>query len=231
MNCQDIDEIAAAYVLGAVPAETASEIEAHLNECPKHTQMIARLRAGAAILPLAVEEKEPPPSLKANLMTAIRSQTLTKPVIKESRRVYSRWRWTSLTPQPIIILLLVISIGLLSWDLVLRLTPEEGLESTFTRTLSGHGDASGRLLYIGYLETAILSVQGLNPLPLGQTYQVWVIDKDSPTSLGLLTISETGQGLTLLSGRISREQTIAITAEPAGGSPRPTTPPVLSSDR
>ena len=56
-------------------------------------------------------------------------------------------------------------------------------------------------------------------LPAGRVYQVWVLGPSGARSAGLL------QGQLLASGLRPADR-IGITVEPAGGTSRPTTPPV-----
>jgi anti-sigma-K factor RskA len=61
--------------------------------------------------------------------------------------------------------------------------------------------------------------ENLAPIPSNRDYQVWAIDENGPRSLGLLPRAPATPRL-LLPG-ISSADTIAISKEPAGGSPQP----------
>ena len=64
---------------------------------------------------------------------------------------------------------------------------------------------------------------GLPPLEADQTYQLWSMDNGTPISLGLLGADPT----VAVVGASGHPDQLAITAEPAGGSPGPTSNPVV----
>lgn len=66
--------------------------------------------------------------------------------------------------------------------------------------------------------------------PQGQGYQLWVFDADGdPHSRGMMTQTADGRYVGLMRD-LSGGQAIGITLEPEGGSPDPTTEPVLAED-
>jgi anti-sigma-K factor RskA len=72
--------------------------------------------------------------------------------------------------------------------------------------------------------SAVLVVAGLAPLQPGIVYQVWLIQGDTPTSAGLLTVDADGQGLLLLASEttIGSFDALGISIEPERGSRQPT---------
>ena len=73
---------------------------------------------------------------------------------------------------------------------------------------------------------AVLLTQGLAPAPAGSTYQVWYVSPGgAASSAGFVPTGPTSA--TLLSGDLSDAVAVGVTVEPAGGSPQPTTTPVL----
>ena len=88
-------------------------------------------------------------------------------------------------------------------------------------------NASGEVVYLAQQQTAFLSVQNLPPAPAGRAYQVWFIQGDRPVDAGLLAPNPSQA--TRLRGDLSQVQAIAVSQEPAGGSPQPTGPIVLQA--
>lgn len=76
----------------------------------------------------------------------------------------------------------------------------------------------------------VLTAQALAPAPAGRTYQLWgIATGGQPQSLGLFDADSTGHARAVL--RVPADAAMdvaAITVEPAGGSPGPTTTPVLT---
>ena len=67
------DLIAPVAVGAAEPHETA-RVEAHAERCAACGEELASLRAAAAALAIAVPQHDPPPSLKASLMSTVRAE-------------------------------------------------------------------------------------------------------------------------------------------------------------
>ncbi len=76
---------------------------------------------------------------------------------------------------------------------------------------------------------ALLSADNLPPLRSGQVYQLWLRRGDAPQSAGLFEVDENGSGalMFLTTEPIGTFDAVGVTAEPAGGSPSPTSDPVL----
>ncbi len=73
MNCEQLEELAGAYALGALPSVEATKVAAHLESCDRHAELPER-QSVAASLALAAEEVAPPPTLKSRLMAAIEAE-------------------------------------------------------------------------------------------------------------------------------------------------------------
>jgi anti-sigma-K factor RskA len=84
--------------------------------------------------------------------------------------------------------------------------------------------AHGQLIADPASGSALLVVSNLARLPESQTYQVWLIDQDTPSSAGLFELGESGQAVLLLSAQqnIGDYDALGISVEPDGGSPLPT---------
>lgn len=76
---------------------------------------------------------------------------------------------------------------------------------------------------------ALLSAHNLPPLDPQMTYQLWLVRGDDRVSAGLFTVNADGNAQYLFNTDqpISAFEAIGVTSEPAGGSPAPTSPPVV----
>jgi len=231
MDCNETDELAGAYALNALPPERLLELEEHLATCSAHPQL-AEFRIVAASLVWAAEEMDPPTGLKDRIMEAVRpaSAQASEPAPSSSAYGGLLGRWWRNPVQRFGLAgaaLAVLVIGLLGWNVALQAS-SDGDDNTVVATLR-NGEANGRLVYIKDEELAVLTIRGLPRLPVSQTYQVWAITSGAPTSLGLLNTSEIGDAAVILKADLSDADIAAITVEPAGGSPQPTTPPLLQT--
>lgn len=70
MDCSEVEELAGAIALRALPAEEARAVEEHLATCEHdHSDLLALGRI-VSLLPFAVEEVEPPAGLRGRLLAA-----------------------------------------------------------------------------------------------------------------------------------------------------------------
>lgn len=96
-------------------------------------------------------------------------------------------------------------------------------------TLTGDADPTLRLVWNRDRNLLLVAAQNLPPLPQGRTYQLWGIrGTEAPVSLGTFDSGSEGEALvTLPASAAGAYEVSAITEEPAGGSPQPTTQPFL----
>lgn len=97
-------------------------------------------------------------------------------------------------------------------------------------SLTGDAEPSLRLVWNRDRELLLVAAQNLPALQPGRTYQLWGIrGTEAPVSLGTFDSDATGSALLTLGSVESADFEIsAITDEPAGGSPGPTTTPFLA---
>jgi anti-sigma-K factor RskA len=96
------------------------------------------------------------------------------------------------------------------------------------RVSSTKGELNAEVAYSRQLGRAAITVQGLPPAPDGKTYQLWYVGADEiARSAGLLTPTADGRGSMVLEGDPNAAAAVGMTLEPAGGSPQPTTDPLV----
>jgi len=98
------------------------------------------------------------------------------------------------------------------------------------KLVSSGRSPSARIYWNRSRNRVILAVFSLPPAPTGRTYQLWGIagPNAAPVSLGVFNTSASGEGR--LAAAVPEGLTIAVgavTEEPEGGSPQPTTQPFL----
>ncbi|MEV7006904.1 anti-sigma factor [Streptosporangium sp. NPDC051022] len=73
----------------------------------------------------------------------------------------------------------------------------------------------------------VFTARGLPPLPESRVYELWLMSADGARPAGLL---ERGQGdatVPLVTSPLKGDRRVGLTVEPAGGSERPTTTPIM----
>jgi anti-sigma-K factor RskA len=228
-------ELLGAYALDAVSRDEEFAISAHLEECDSCRAEVARLRSVVNILPLSVEEVEPPARLRSSILAAIEQEPNVRtspaaaptpaappPVVDLSER-RSRRQWL---PWAAAAALLVVSLGLLGWNLSLRDSDEPETRTIALAAASGEITASGEATYLEEDGVLLLSVEDMPELGPNQVYQVWLIDEGVPVSAGVMQPVETDFAV---SANPDDYDVVAITAEQGPvGVAAPTTEPVLT---
>jgi anti-sigma-K factor RskA len=250
MDQPQIEELFAFYALGAINEEERELVEAYLEEHPEARQQVEDLKRLAATLPYSVSPVNPSPRSREQLMQRVAAdQRLVLGTRRQPSPRTRSWenlfRAVSLGTAALAILWAVILnaqvVGLRSEIAALRQTladqsssieqinaalPQLTASQLMTVSLSGtdvQPQAKGQLIADPDSQSAVLVITNLPPLQAGRTYQVWLIDGDSPQSAGLLHVDETGQGLLVVTSKenIGSFDALGISIEPEQGSPKP----------
>lgn len=239
MDDKSFDELKDAYVLGALPEDERAAVEAYLASRPERQAEVEDLIGVASLLALAPPEQDAPADLRRRLMGVVTSES-TRPRAARRHTAFS-WlgRFTGLRNVALGAAALLV-VGLFSWNVLLqgdvrdlRGEVEEARtagEAQETREieLGGTWAEQGARAEVTALRDnrAILVVEDMPSLPDDRTGQVWVINDDVPEPSGLLDPSG-NMAATAITTPLGEADTIAVTIEPAGGSDKPTTEPVL----
>lgn len=92
--------------------------------------------------------------------------------------------------------------------------------------------ARARLLGAPEEHIAVLIVSGLDPLPPERDYQLWFLRDGEPMGSAVFDVPHSGEGQILVHAprQLGHFDLAAITPEPAGGSPGPTGPIIISGE-
>ncbi len=242
MNHERFEELRDAYVLGALPEEERREFERYLAAHPERQAEVDELAALASLLALFPHEYEPPPELRDRIMGMVEAESGG---VVETRGSYAGGRsWRSRTGHFLDARSLALGaaallvVGLFSWGLMLR-GEVQNLQGRVERlqsqppeprmiALGGPGAKQGAQAELVALEgdRAVLVVENMPPVPEDRTLQIWVIEGDVPKPSGLFD-PDGDMIATAITSSIEKADAVAVTVEPEGGSPKPTTDPVL----
>lgn len=241
MDRERFDELKDAYVLGALPDDERRVFEEHLAAHPERQAEIDELRTVAGLLALSTLQREPPPALKQRVMGTVRSEART-PRLDRRRRLAGfggPFGARSFALGAAVLLTASLVVGLFSWGLLLQREArnlhgqirESQTRDGRTIALQGSGAAEKAQAGLVVLEgtRAILVAEDMPPVPEGQTFQIWVIEDDIPRPSGLFEPEE-GMVTAVVGNPLRGADAVAVTAEPDGGSPAPTTAPVLKAE-
>ncbi len=254
----EVHALTGAYVLDAVSDEERAAFEAHLDECGLCSDEAATLRETAARLGGAEAMAPPPGMREAVLTAAARtrqvppllptqqgpaSATVTDLAARRARRA----RRTSVVLGLAAAVLAVVTVALGAQNAALRsdraqlkaagapagdlAAVSRVLMAPDARTIAGRtsGDGHGAVVYSTTMDSAVFVGEDLPMPPSGRTYQLWLLSPSgTATSAGVFRPDERGYVVTPVKGSLVGHALVGLTVEPAGGSPAPTTTPVLA---
>jgi hypothetical protein len=146
-------------------------------------------------------------------------------------------------------MLAIVAVGAIIWALALQgrvndLQDENDAQATeiaeaqnnsnatvaqLSPTADGKQGSQGKLIFSLPDQTGWVILEGMNPLPADQAYQVWYL-KDgvpAPTPGPVITVDQNGNGNVEVAPDTPTYDGLALTAEPKSGSEAPTSPIVL----
>ena len=229
-------DLLGAFALGAVDADEAAAVRAHLATCAACQAEMAELWLAVDSLPDTVEPIEPPPALRDRIAAVIAAEAASPaaaapapsaapapdpvptiapaPPAPEPIRKPASF-WSRATPwAAVAAVLLLLSAGLLVWNLRLR---DEMASTPVAETIAlvptdAAPEARGEVTYLPQDDLFMLDVRDLPPLAPDQVYAVWLIEEGGvPEPAGVFD-QPTDQHA-IVADR-DRYDTLAITAEP-----------------
>jgi anti-sigma-K factor RskA len=234
-----VHTLTGAYVCDALGEDERAVFETHLTECPECATEVGELREVTALMAVAVSER-PPESLKAAVNARIRVTRQAPPITTEPtpgrparqgvvRRLRAAWAAAAA------LVLLVAGLGWRSVDQQHQINALNAQAAGIAQLLAAPDAAAVRVPVTGggsalvvdsrSRDEAAVSLTGLADAPAGRTYQLWLIAPGGSTrSVGLLAAAP--PRLILIQGLAGQDE-VGMTVEPAGGSPKPTTAPVM----
>lgn len=233
MDTQDehVDYLIDAYVLGALEPDEVALVERHLPTCAACQALLDRARVVSEGLLHAAPDVAPHSGLRSNILSRIHqeaiSQQLAPPSVQQAAvpetdsarqgRVgrILRSLFGGDTPE----------IHDSAADALLRdllLDPAVIIRPIAATEHAGHAAAS----FVGTQarHEGIVLAHGLRPLDAAHAYQVWLLRGDQPLPNTLFAVDHGGKGIGIVRATeaLLDFDVLAITPEPAGGSPGPT---------
>jgi hypothetical protein len=240
----DLHALTGAYAVDGIDDELERErFERHMRRCQQCTGEVRDLTATATRLAFAAS-RPPPPDMRANVLAAV-SQTRQLPPVVEHRDAKARAAraaWAGRFPMlsyavaaacvGVAVVLLLVLIGtrqqlgrVQARNAALTAVLNAPDSRAVTQTTNDGGHAT--LVYSLRRHAMIFTSHGLPPPPPGKVYELWLIGPPRVRPAGLLGPGEAGRAGPILRTGVEPRDTFGITIEPAGGTRKPTTTPIL----
>ncbi|TCN31074.1 anti-sigma-K factor RskA [Kribbella orskensis] len=240
MTTPEVHALTGPYVLNALPEDERVGFEAHLADCRSCSAEVAELREAANKLGTAVAT-EPPPALKARVLAEIATTRQLHPLVKPDgpatqqptpvKKGFNRRSFFGLAAAG----LAVAGAGGIAIDQYrdnsrTKLQNEELaalLAESDAQTVRGDvkGGGSATVVMSPSKDRAIVLLQGLQKLPDGKLYQLWLMDKSRTLHSAGLASGKASDQSKLIQGGVADKIAFGLTVENSPGATTPTLPP------
>ena len=232
LTCTESEELLALAGLGVLRGTENAPLDEHLRGCAQCRGAATRYRQAVALLPNGLEMMEPPAAVRRSLMHTVYAEA-------RPSRAPQRW-WSARRPSLPRRRAFSLAAGAMAAALavVLAVVLHPAQSPVHTYPVFGTTSAPavrGTLTYYSDSQQAVMSVSGLPALVSiagapPQVYEVWLV-RAGGAALGVAFLEQsptTTSWSTVMHADLAHVVAVAATAEPAGGSPQPTGPQLLT---
>lgn len=247
MISADLHMLTGAFALDALSDRESEDFNRHLAECEACEQEVRELRETAARLAIATAVT-PSAEFRARVMAALPGVRQLPPLVKNAGRLsfWLRWRWMQ-RRLPQLVLAACLVLALVAGGFAINEQQQEqkqrhateqarsqaaALSALFSapdasfRSAAVKGGGSSTVVSSQTLQRTAFVYTGLTALPSDKVYELWYSKGGHFVPAGLLPDGAV-DGATMLTGTPSGAAGVGVTVEPAGGSPQPTSTPVV----
>ena len=253
MDCEQLAPLYEEYALGVLEGEERAEIEAHLARvCPHCTPGIEKARWVVAQLARMSPEAQPPLSLRGKVLNAVQSSgNLTEfAKVPPSRAVFPVWAWAAAAALAILTGYSIRQMGNQTTQLA-ELRRQMKIATLRNKALQDQLEVGRQVASVmmspdsmplklmpkdknmpmvhAYLHPHMgvaITCDQMPAMPAARTLQLWSVPKNGkPMSVAIFHPDSQGQIVIVAPVNMPMNEIamLAVTEEPAGGSPQPTT--------
>ena len=234
-DCSGMRDDLAAYALGALDEREAGAIEDHLDGCERCRERLLWLAPAVDLLPASVEQRTPPPALRENLLATVRAEAAPAAVAEskpERSRARGSWleglRGLMMRPAVGMAVLIVLVAGIgVGYALRGSGTIDTAPQLVRADPLKDSVPVSATLERTG--DSATLHVHELPAIGSDEVYEVWVQRAGVMEPRSTFVLSMDGTAEAAVPGPLADGEAVLVTRAPRGGSPQPTTKPLLTA--
>ena len=244
---EELHTLSGVYVLDALDVAERDRFTRHLNRCQPCANEVRGLRETATRLAMAVA-MSPPAHLRDRVLAAAAGTRQLPPDTEQlpGRRFLRSRRFrrsiTARFPRPAAVLAAAAAAVAIVLGVTEAVTQRElghvraqtqaveaVLSASDARLLTRATSGGGRVTVVvsQSRHALVLTTSGLPPLPAAKVYEVWFLSPGRTQPAGLLPSPTAGRTPPLVADGLTAGDRIGVTVEPAGGTSRPTTTPIL----
>jgi len=248
MRDREPHTLAGAYAMDAISAPDRARFERHLAGCHECAQEIASLREATARL--ATATAVPPPSdLKERVMAAAAMTRQQPPAVMQAtgseatgstartRAWRGRLRWAAAAVAAAVVLAVAVVFGVSNGTMRHQLSQAQASSQQMAAVLTArdatmmtgavHGGGNVTIVMSHSVHALVFTVAGLHALPASRGYELWLIGPAGDRRVTMLPPGRHDMTGPVIASGLRPGDHLALTAEPAGGTSRPTTPMML----
>jgi anti-sigma-K factor RskA len=242
---RDLHGLSGAYALDALDNSERERFEQHLQHCEACRQDVRGLHDTATQLALAVA-RVPPPQLRAQVLEAAARTGQNLPVSDHRATAQPRHaraprrarvpRLLGVAAMAAVVVVAVV-LGFTAAATQGRLDHVQAQEQAIAAVLNAPDakiavdkvsvGGTATVVFSQARRKIILTTAGLPTLAASKVYELWVLTPRARPA-GLLPAPSNGRTAPLLAGGVASGDKVAVTVEPAGGSPQPTSTPIVA---
>jgi anti-sigma-K factor RskA len=253
MNCEQLAALYEEYALGVLEGEERAELEAHLaRPGDKCISGVAQARWVVAQLAHAAPDAQPSATLRGKIMDASRAVApIEKPKTSEPRAMFPAWAWVAAAALALITGYTIRQMNTQNEQLA-QLRKQMKLATMQNQALQNQLDLDRMVAMVmmspdsvpfklmpkdknmpmvhAYLHPHMgvaITADQMPSMPSARTLQLWFVPKTGkPVSIAIFHPDAVGQIALVAPVNMPMNEiaALAVTDEPAGGSPQPTTP-------
>jgi anti-sigma-K factor RskA len=229
-------ELLSAFALGVLDAEEVRMIQAHLDDCIDCRNDADSWSAIIAMLPYAVEPRQPPAYVKRRLFALLNASEAPSehatPLPQAKPKRWNSWLMTG----ALVMTLLCMGFGFSMFRMQSELNRRNRQMMFMSTAVSYRPETkppiTDAMLYVQPGHTyALLIMREANPLPPGRVYQLWLAKANVRLPVMMLKDND-GEVMADFEAPdpMNTYDAVMVTVEPETGSSEPSSQPVLEAD-
>ena len=236
----DLHDLAGAYSVDAIDDESErARFEHHMKHCQQCADEVRSLAATSTRLGFAASAP-PPPQLRDHVLAAVSRTRQLPPVVDHSSvpaeprpTRMPRLAWAAIAASVAVIIVLAAVLARTQGELDKAKERAVAIDAVLTapdaRVITQPTSAGGTATAVYSLTRHALVVASakLPPPPHGKVYELWLLGPPRVRPAGLLPAATKGRTASVLVSHLVSGDQLGLTVEPAGGTSRPTTKPIV----
>jgi anti-sigma-K factor RskA len=236
MTHPEMDELYELFVLGALERNQAQEIEQHLQDnCPYCQERVREANELMAAFASVAEPVKPPKELRNRVLASI-APAASKP--NKSWLAGLLALGAACAALIVFCILLGNQVGNLRSQLGATVRERDELQAALkvlsrseTRTVQfGKANQPQGRVFVNRTGGLVFTASGLPQLANNRTFELWLVPpRGTPRPAGLFQADANNDAVRVSSAQVNPADTaaVAVSVEPTGGSPAPTTTPII----